>query len=331
MAEASVFSVVVPVEGAASQWFDPASNTSGEIEIDIFCGFMTASAPEGSESFTKVFSGLVDYIEYRPETQVVIASGRDWASRLIEYELSGTSFLNMTASEAIETLASEVGLQADIDATDGLVGQFYQYEHKAHGLSGMHRFQTAWDFCVGMQREYGYDLWVDDKTLHFRSPDISDTVLTLDWTAAVSGSFYPTAPVGNMVLARRFTYSRDASVTVSAWDARQRAVHSATFPSGSETGSSRYNFTAPVGTTQDQCVALARLRFNDLVAHERMIRMTVHPQIDISPRQRIRLQGTGTTFDSIIYTVDDVTFSYGSQGISKSVTLRVRDGMEGNI
>ncbi|GBR06983.1 hypothetical protein [Acetobacter oeni] len=325
MAESGVFSVVIPVDESISPWFDPVDGSSEEIEIDIYGGFISASVPEGSAPVTKIFSGLVDYVEYRPDTGVVIASGRDWASRLIEYELSGSSFLNMTASEALTTLASEVGLQADIDATDGLVGQFYQYEHKAHGLSGMHQFQTGWDFCVGMQHEYGYDLWVDDKTLHFRVPDTSDSIMTLDWAAAATASSSPVGPVSNMILVRRFTNTGDASVTVSAWDARQRAVHSATYPVSSSGSSSRYNFTAPVGTTQDQCLTLAQLRFNDLIAHERMIRMNVHPQLDILPRQRIRLQGTGTTFDSVIYTVDDVTLSYNSKSVSKSITLRMRN------
>ncbi len=328
MAEISMFTAVIPVEGLTAQWFDPTDTSTNEIDIEIFCGFLDSGSAEGTESFSRIFSGLVDYIEYHPETQVVVASGRDWACRLIEYELSETSFLNMSASDALGTLAEEVGLETDIDSTDGLVGQFYQYEHKARGVPGMHRYQTGWDFCVGMQREYGYDLWADDKTLHFRAPDISSSPLTLDWTAASSASSCPAGPVNNLTLARRFTYPRNASVTVSSWDARQRCIHSATYPSDENTTSAGYNFTAAVGTTQDQCLKLAKLRFNDLTAHERMLRMSVHPELDISPRQRIRLQGTGTTFDSVIYTVDEVFFLYDSRGISKNITLRVRGGTE---
>lgn len=325
MAEAGVFSAVLPVADAISQWFDPAADATGDIEIDIFLGYVSPQSAEGTESFTQIFSGVADYIEYRPDRRVVSVRGRDWASSLIGHELSGMSFLNMTASEALKILADETGLESDIDPTEGLVGQFYQYEHKAHGLSGMHRFQTAWDFCVGMQREYGYDLWVNGKTLHFKIPDTTTPSLILDWVAPSSGSSFPTGPVTGLTLSRRFIYSRAASVSVSSWDARQKCVHSATYPAGTALDSCLYNFTAPVGTTQDQCATLARLRFKDLTAHERLIRMIVPPDLDILPRQRVCLQGTGTSFDSIVYVVDDMTFSYGAGGLTKSISLRVRD------
>lgn len=329
LGEAGFFTISVPVLNGDTAWFDPDAGSSSELSLDIYGGFLAAGQEEGSDNIARIFSGLIDYIEYRPQGQIVIARGRDWAARLIEYELSGMEFLNVTAAEALQLLAEKVGLEANTDPTEGLIGQFYQYEHKAFGLPGMHRFQTAWDFCVGMQREYGYDLWVDGKTLYFRKPDTSvTTISTLDWSQSMSEGMTSSAPVQALSLSRRFIYSRGAAVTVSAWDARQKGLHSATWPAEMADGISRYNFTAPVGTTQDQCLKFAQLRFNDLLAHERVLHVNVHPELDIAPRQRVRLQGTGTSFDSIVYTVDDVTFRCSAEEISKTVTLRVRSGTE---
>ncbi|WP_143217303.1 phage late control D family protein [Acetobacter sp. DsW_063] len=327
LSESGTFSLTLPVEASSPYWFDPDVGTF-ELPIEVYLGFLPHGQEEGTQPYSLLFGGVVDHAHYTPAGNKVVVSGRDRSARLIERELSGKSFLNFTASDAISQLATEVGLTPDVDTTSGLVGQFYQYEHKAHGLRSMHRFQTAWDFCVGMQRRYGYDLWVDGNTLYFKAPDENSEILYLNWKQADSETKYPVSSVWNLGLSRRVAYSDGTAVTVSAWDARQRVSHSATYPSDISAAGLGYAYTAAVGTTLDECAALARQKYNETMAHARTLSMNVHPSLSISPRQRVTIQGTGTSFDGVPYTVDEVIFSVNGPRIAQSITLRNRSNLK---
>ncbi|MBV1838614.1 hypothetical protein [Acetobacter estunensis] len=320
MAEAATFSAVFASSLSAPLQLNLDSSSS----FQIFRGFSDDDLTGNSSSQTKLFSGSIDHIEYHPSSGTVQVSGRDWSAALMALELSGLSFMNMSAAEAMTQLAQSAGLEADIDATDGFVGQFYQYEHKAHGLAGMHRYQTAWDFCVGMQRHYGYDLWVDDRTLHFRKPDENTDIITLNWSDGQTSSSGVDAAVLDMRMSHRPLYTEGVSVTVSAWDARQKVVHSASWPEGAASGQ-MFTFTAPVGTTLDQCLVLVKQRYGELAAHGRTIRMDVNPALDLSVRQKVRIQGTATSFDALVYTIDEIVQSFAEKHATQSLMLRPRD------
>ncbi|MFT8718266.1 hypothetical protein [Acetobacter sp.] len=273
-------------------------------------------------SKSKVFSGGIDRSIFNLADRTLKIWGRDWSSKLISYELSGESFLNMTASDVISSLAKTVGLSADVDNTAGFVGQFYQYEHKAHGLSGMHRYQTAWDLCVGIQRNYGYDLWVDDKTVHFKKPS-NDNVVSLSWNGNSGSSSFASGPILNLTLSHDLLYADNIYVAVSSWDSRQKITHKAIYPTESSSGQA-FNFTAPVGTTIDQCKQIAQQRYGEIIAHTKNVEMHLHPYVNISTRQMVKLSGTNTVFDSVFYTVDQLSIEGTDRGISKTAILRPR-------
>lgn len=318
LSESCTFNATIPIDATYNSipFFD------GGNSIDIYAN-TTSSGSGNTTSEDKIFSGKIDRSTFNPPKRILNLSGRDWSASLINYEISGESFLNMTASDAISYLANQVGLSTDIDNTSGFIGQFYQYEHKAHGLSGMHRYQTAWDLCVGMQHEYGYDLWVENKTLHFKKKSESDNIITLEWQNQTDNSSSYQRAILDINLLNNHIYSEEIYVKVSSWDARQKIIHSAQYPEGSTSGHA-FNFTAPIGTTTDQCKNIAQRRYTEIVAHGRNIELHLHPYINISTRQLIKINGTGTSFDSIVYTVDQVVIEYSGESTTKKAILRPR-------
>lgn len=318
LAESCTFNATIPIDTTYTEipFFENGNS------VDIFAK-ATLAGSGSATSEDKIFSGKIDRSVFNPPKRILSLSGRDWSSSLINYEISGESFLNMTASDALAYLASKVGLSADIDTTSGFIGQFYQYEHKAHALSGMHRYQTAWDLCVGMQNEYGYDLWVENKTLYFKQKQENGNIINLEWTSQKPGSNVYQRAILDINLSNNQIYSEGIYVKISSWDARQKIIHSAQYPENISSGQV-FNFTAPVGTTTDQCKNLAQQRYTDIMAHGKNVELHLHPYLNISTRQLVKLSGTGTSFDSIVYTVDQVIIEYSEKSISKKAILRPR-------
>lgn len=318
LSEACTFNATIPIDTKYNSipFFDDGNS------VDIYAK-TTSSGSGNTTSEDKLFSGKIDRSTFNPPKRILNLSGRDWSASLINYEISGESFLNMTASDAISHLATQVGLSTDIDKTSGFIGQFYQYEHKAHGLSGMHRYQTAWDLCVGMQHEYGYDLWVDNKTLYFKKKQENDNIVNLEWNNQAENSDSYQRAILDINLLSNQIYSEDIYVKISSWDARQKTTHSAQYPEDITSGHA-FNFTAPIGTTTDQCKNLAQRRYNEIMAHGKNVELHLHPYLNISTRQLVKLNGTGTSFDSVVYTVDQVIIEYSGKSITKKAILRPR-------
>lgn len=312
MSEASTFDAVISVSQDARQ-IPMFENGSG---ISIYAG-ITNSGLYDQKSKTKMFSGSIDRSHFNLTGNTIRASGRDYSSKLIDYEISGETLLNMTASDAIKHLCGQVGLEADVDSTSGFIGQFYQYEHKAHALSGMHRYQTAWDVCVGIQRDYGYDLWVDGQVLYFKKKS-TDDVLNIHYEKGSSNN-----PILDISLSHNLLYSDNIQIVVSSWDARQRVTHTAQYPEGGTTGNIM-NFTAPVGYTVDQCKNIAEQRYKEVTAHSKVVDILLHPSMEVNTRQIIKISGTNTSFDSYAYTVDQVVLEYAQNYVKKKAVLRPR-------
>ena len=68
------------------------------------------------------------------------------------------SFQNMTDSDIARKIAGEVSLSAEVDSTSTTYDYLLQYN------------QTNWEFLQQRAARVGYELFVDDRKLHFRKP-----------------------------------------------------------------------------------------------------------------------------------------------------------------
>ena len=88
---------------------------------------------------------------------ILIVRGYDRGHRLHRGRKS-RSFKNMTDSDIAQKIASEVSLSADVESTSTTHDYLLQYN------------QTNWEFLQERAARVGYELFVDDRTLHFRKP-----------------------------------------------------------------------------------------------------------------------------------------------------------------
>jgi phage protein D/phage baseplate assembly protein gpV len=112
------------------------------------------------------------------------------------------SYLNVTDSDLATTIASAAGLQASVDSTTEV--HDYVLQHN----------QTNWEFLKERASRIGYEVFVDDKTLHFRKPlaSASPSVVQHLWSE---------------LLSLRVTVSsafQAQKVVVRGWDPQQKAA-----------------------------------------------------------------------------------------------------------
>lgn len=309
----------------------PALDTIPTVDIEVRVGFQASGQTVDDVALTTRFRGMVTHVIFDPAAQRIELQARDYSALLANKQMPNQSWQNMRASDIVAQVAASVGLTADVDTSDGLLGQFRQYEHRALALASHHRWRTAWDFCVAMQRMTGYDLYVTGKTLYFKKPLVSGTVRTLSFTPPSTTDYSPHTLVTNLRLERDMILTRTVSVTVRSWDAKQRQAHFASYPSPPTADSINYEFPADPGTTPDQLKRIAAARYLEVIAHGRTVTGEIHPQSPITVRTPVRLSGTATTFDQT-YRVDQTDLTISADSCRYALTLRNRgDGLEASV
>ena len=110
------------------------------------------------------------------------------------------SYLQVKDSDVAQQLAGELELSPDVEDS----GEIHPYLLQIN--------QTDIDFLLGRARTIGYELWVEDKTLHFRKVkhNLGKTV-TLDFLHGLM-NFYAYLSTAEQV----------SQVTVRSWDAKAK-------------------------------------------------------------------------------------------------------------
>jgi hypothetical protein len=166
-------------------------------------------------TFTSLVQGTIDSVVIDPVAGLVHFDGRDQTAALIETRTQET-FANRTASEIATLLAQRHNLAASVSATSTPVGRYYQDEHDRVTLNQFSRATTEWDLLVFLARQEGFDVFVEDSTLHFQpATGRADTPVLLR----------PSDLTG-LRLERSLTLARDIEVTVKSWNSRQNTASS---------------------------------------------------------------------------------------------------------
>lgn len=264
-----------------------------------------------------LIEGEVDQVELDPIRRTATLTGRDLTARLIEARTQ-ESFSNRTASEIATLLAGRRGLAADITRTTTPVGRYWQLQRDRITLDQFSRATTEWDLLVTLAGLEGFDVWVSGQTLHFR-PRAA--------TLAPSATLRATPGLANVTalrLERALTLARDIEVVVKSWNARQQQsfLRRARRRRGGAAGEpQRYVYVVP-NLMPDEALKLAQRKLEELTRHERRITAEMPGELSLTPRQRIRLDGTGTDFDQE-YWIDEITRTlHPTQGFTQTLLAR---------
>ena len=292
------------------------------LDVAIDFGFLPVGAAEGELDWIRMLTGSADRLRLDPVSGVASLDGRDHAGRLIDLPLQ-EGFLNNTSSEIASALASRCALQADVDQTSRLVGQYYQIQHSKSALGSFSRHGNGWDLLAELADLEGYEMWVDGTTLHFKQPATGTTDLyEVGYAPPGAQSGSPGLTISDLGMERAFGLSDPVQVRVSSWNSRQRRQVTATYPATVSGAVRQFQVIRP-NLVQDDAEALARNSYARLRAHERVITGRMAGELTLTPQHRLRLSGTGTDWDQI-YTIDRIEREMSLQhGFVQHVTARI--------
>lgn len=155
------------------------------------------------EEMQTVFDGEIVELSphFDPHSQELVVRAFDRLHRLARGRQI-RSFVNVTDSDIVEKIASEVGLRAKTDPTS--VVHDYVLQHN----------QTNLEFLRNRAARLGYLLFVRGDTLHMEAPQNGDSGIPLEWGVTLS-EFFPTLS----------TIDQVDEVIVRGWDpSRKEAV-----------------------------------------------------------------------------------------------------------
>ena len=327
------FTADVALQPGAATWFDPPGDANGEVaavDARIEMGFLADGAPEGSCQWQPLFAGVLDIPTWQPARATVSIAGRDYLSKLRDLAVLD-QWLNHTGPEILTLLIQAAGLTPDVQLpTAGIDGAFYQVEHKRLALIGSHRFSSAFDLARFLVNSASCDMWSVGKTVMVRPRDADTAVTTITYVppGAQGGSAQFSGL--DLTLERDLLIGRGVIVQVSSADRRQRKTHTwfisakgAARTSPSSANAAFYAYSPP-GLSDDQVKAFGQQRYAEILAHARKATIVMPGELNLTPRQQVRLIGTGSSYDTT-YGIDQLDREWRlTVGFRQTLTCRTR-------
>lgn len=282
-------------------WF---SNQQDQF-VELFIGFPLDPNHYTTSQLKSWIYGQVDTIEIDPVTGMIEVSGRDLTRVFIDTKITA-KWPNQTSSQIATALAEKHGLTPVVTPTKTLAGKYYEIDHVSMAVE-----QSEWDILTYLADREGFKCWVRGQSLYFQPvPDPKKTApYTLTWKVATLGG----SPAGNfqtIKLKRALTVSRGIQVKIRSWNKRQAKGFTVTWPAAARTikvgqsttgtGGQIYSKRLP-NLTQSQAMIVAQNWYNQIIAHEMTIDVTLPGDNALDTTSIISLTGTGTAFDQIYY------------------------------
>lgn len=284
-----------------------------KLDVAIDFGFLSVGKSANVTSWARMITGGVDRISFDQSTGLVSLDGRDHAARLIDLPVQD-SYLNKTSSELAAALASSCELSGDIDTTSGLIGQYYQIQHTKNALAGFSKHGNGWDLLSELADLEGFDLWVDGTTLHFKRSGAGETkVYDLNVEPPTANRASSMLTISDLSMERALGLSGSLQVKVASWNSRQRRQVTANYPADAGTTIPRQFLVLKPNLLPDEAEILAKNTYARLRAHQYVITGTMAGELELTPQHRLRLAGTGTSWDRI-YTVDRIEREMSFEG-----------------
>jgi phage protein D len=268
------------------------------IQVDVQMGQVPPGGSEAQTAWTSVLTGIVDQVATDPIQGTVSIDGRDLTALLRDSGPGGFD-PNQTSSAIVTALATMNGLTPVVTATTGIVGRYYESDHKLTNLASAHHVANQWDAVVELARLEGFDAFVSGTELHFQPP-VADTtdpwlVVAIPATATTPAK----ANVTGLKTTRALHIAKGIKVRVLSWHSLTAKAVNVTVGSGGN-NAQQYDIVRP-GLTEDQARNLANRYLLELSRHERTISGSAPGDFLLTPRVMMALEGTGTSFDQSYY------------------------------
>jgi phage protein D len=176
---------------------DSDAGLTNQGPFDLGAAIEVGVADDQGRGETLLFDGEITGIEpdFREGTVADLVIRAYDRSHRLHRGATIKTYANMTDSAIASDVASQAGLQADVEATST--------EHKHVFQHG----QTHMEFLRERARRIGYDVYVDGRTLCFKSGSAQGATVNLEWGDKLR-SFRPVLTLGEQV----------SEVEVHGWD-----------------------------------------------------------------------------------------------------------------
>ena len=307
-----------------------ALNAPGGMTLDQWGGdalvgqlFTLQARLNPSDPWTFLITGEADKLAIDVPHGTVSLSGRDLTGELIEAKIQET-LLNKTSSEVAIYLAGrhrhlktvDANGQPTITPTTTLVSRYYQQDHDRVSHDQFSRAGTEWDLLAFLAQQEDFDLFVSGTALYFQPAQTGAAGYSVTWNPQTR-----TADVVGLTLERSLTLAKDVQVTVRSWNSRQgRAFTRTSGTASGKGGTQTYAYTFP-NLTEDQAQKKADALREQITRHERNSSLTLPVELSLTPRDRIAVQGVGTSWEQT-YFVASISRQFGENGTMQRVQLK---------
>lgn len=226
--------------------------------------------------FTNLLIGQIDNVRIDILANTATLTGRDLSARLIDAESSET-FVNHTASQIAEVIASRHQLTANVTVTTTPVGQYYELDHARSTLGVNSRTTTEWNLLSSLAQVENFELSVVGTVLNFGPPVLSMPVFV------GPGSF--------IELTLDIATNLPGGTIVKSWNSRNKAVFSQSEGTGLTTTIIRPNLT------QVQVEQIAAGHLAVLSQHGTVLIGTMPADVAMVPGMQMSLAGTNSDLD----------------------------------
>jgi phage protein D len=247
--------------------------------------------------------GNCDRQEFDPWENVIELSGRDLTSEMIDAK-AGEIFLNQKASAIAQTIAGRHGWTADVDDTSALDGTYFEIDH-----ARLRHAATEWDLLCELADDYGYNVWMTGKTLHFKVQDSANSgVYMIRWVPRGAQSGAPQANAERLKFSRNLMLGKsNVTAQVNSWNLKNKkkftGKSTAAKTGAGASGTLTYTYNQP-GLTQDQVKKVAKAKLKGIIRNEMTLHASLPADNVLTTRALIQVAGTGTAYDQTYWPVN---------------------------
>lgn len=243
----------------------------------------------------------------------LVVQGYDKSHRLYR-QTKSKAFLNTKDSDLAEEIAREIGLQADVETTSTVYEHIYQHNQS--------------DLALLMERAWriGYECFVDEGKLYFRSPPSGSASLTLTWGDDLL-TFHPRMSLAEQVdevIVKGWDIDKQESIVGKAQNGNlypetQESKDGAAWASAFGAGKTVIIDQAVV--SQAEADALAKAHLDEISGTFIEAEGEAFRRPDIKAGRMVKIEALGQRFSGT-YLVTQVTHTYSPEGLKTIFTVR---------
>jgi hypothetical protein len=240
---ASTFRMSIPIGTLPKELNLSYFSSTPAILVEIYAGFPSNPLTVNEGELTKLLVAQVDDVKIPMPLTVIQLSGRDLTAKFIDNKTT-EKFQNHTSSQIVKILAARRGMTADVTDTHTIVGKYYQIDHVS--LSDE---TTEWDLLTFLAKEEGFNVYVEDQTLHFHPlPKETDKPYVLKYSIDQLGRHTSNVISGD--LSRNLTIAKDVIVKVRSWNMKRKKGFTVTVKATHNKNTVLAGAAQPIGDAQ---------------------------------------------------------------------------------